>query len=114
MLKFQSLLYASGWSLDSFLDNLQTAGKNWGGKVIILIGLCLVFYGVYFLFKAATSDKQKGESPWTFVIKAIVCLILGGAMMVLGWRFAEMLSSGGVDTVQDLGQGGLILLKGIL
>lgn len=105
------MLYAAGWSLDSFLQNLGNAAKVYGGYIVILIGIVLVLFGVVSIFKAINAKSDRGESPTPHIVKAVLSIIIGGAMSVMGWQFAELLSSGGAETVQDLGQGGLIILS---
>ena len=88
------------WDLGSFLQNATETLKQWGGYLIILIGVVMVIASVYQIAKGLISHG-KTQTNWAI---AIILLILGGAFMVGGFSFVSNIASGGKKTIEDLGQ----------
>lgn len=88
------------WDLGSFLQNATQTLKDWGGYLIILIGVVMVIAAVYQIAKGLMSHG-KTQTSWPI---AIILLILGGAFMVGGFSFVSNIASGGKKTIEDLGQ----------
>lgn len=93
-------LIPMAWDLGSFLQNATETIKQWGGYLIILIGVVMVIAAVYQIAKGLMSGG-KTQVNWAV---AIVLLILGGAFMVGGFSFVSNIASGGKKTIEDLGQ----------
>lgn len=90
------------WDLGTFLQNAANTLKQWGGYLIVLIGVVMIIVGIYQIAKGFISHG-KTQTNW-FV--AIALLILGGALMVGGWSWVAGIASGGKQTIDDLGNGG--------
>lgn len=88
------------WDLGSFLQNATTTLKEWGGYLIILIGVVMVIASVYQIAKGLITHGKGQPTNWAI---AIVLLILGGAFMVGGFSFVSNIASGGKQTIEDLG-----------
>jgi uncharacterized membrane protein len=88
------------WDLGSFLQHSTETLKQWGGYLIILIGVVMVIASVYQIAKGLISHG-KTQTNWAI---AIILLILGGAFMVGGFSFVSNIASGGRKTIEDLGQ----------
>lgn len=88
------------WDLGSFLQHATETLKQWGGYLIILIGVVMVVFSVYQIAKGLISHG-KTQTNWAV---AIILLVLGGAFMVGGFQFVANIASGGRKTIEDLGQ----------
>ena len=88
------------WDLGSFLQNATETIKQWGGYIIVLIGVVMVIVAV---FKIASGLISHGKTQVSWPV-AIILLILGGAFMVGGFTFVSNIASGGKKTIEDLGQ----------
>lgn len=97
----------AAWDLGSFLQNATSTLKTWGGYVIVLIGVVMVIVSVYKIAKGLMSHGQGQPTNWAV---AIILLVLGGAFMVGGFTFVSGIASGGKKTIEDLGNGAIMLL----
>ena len=88
------------WDLGSFLQNATETIKQWGGYIIVLIGVVMVIVAV---FKIASGLISHGKTQVSWPV-AIILLILGGAFMVGGFTFVSNIASGGKKTIEDLGK----------
>lgn len=95
------------WDLGTFLQNATQTLKDWGGYLIILIGVVMIVFAVYLIAKGLMSHGKGGQTSWAV---AIILLILGGAFMVGGFTFVSNIASGGKKTIEDLGGGTIIPL----
>jgi uncharacterized membrane protein len=98
------------WDLGSFLQHSTETLKQWGGYLIILIGVVMVIASVYQIAKGLISHG-KTQVSWPV---AIILLILGGAFMVGGFSFVADIASGGKQTIEDLGNGTILMLSTLL
>lgn len=99
----------AAWDLGSFLQNSTKTLKTWGGYLIILIGVVMVVWSVVMIARGLISHG-KTQISWPV---AVILLILGGAFMVGGFSFVSNIASGGKQTIEDLGNGGTILLMSL-
>ena len=98
------------WDLGSFLQNATSTLKTWGGYLIILIGVVMVVWSVVMMARGLISHG-KIQVSWPV---AIILLILGGAFMVGGFSFVANIASGGKQTIEDLGNGTILILSTLL
>lgn len=98
------------WDLGSFLQNATSTLKKWGGYLIILIGVVMVVWSVVMIARGLISHG-KTQVSWPV---AIILLILGGAFMAGGFSFVEKIASGGKQTIEDLGNGTILMLSTLL
>ena len=98
------------WDLGSFLQNATSTLKTWGGYLIILIGVVMVVWSVVMIARGLISHG-KTQTSWPV---AIILLILGGAFMVGGFSFVANIASGGKRTIEDLGNGTILMLSTLL
>lgn len=98
------------WDLGSFLQNATSTLKTWGGYLIILIGVVMVVWSVVMIARGLISHG-KTQVSWPV---AIILLILGGAFMVGGFSFVSNIASGGKKTIEDLGNGTILMLSTLL
>lgn len=94
------------WDIGTFLQNATSTIKNWGGLIIILIGVVMVIAAVW---KAAHGLMSHGKTQTNWVI-VIILLVLGGAFMVGGFTFVSHIASGGKKTLEDLGGNAIYML----
>lgn len=98
------------WDLGSFLQNAASTLKTWGGYLIVLIGVVMVVWSVVMIARGLISHG-KTQVSWPV---AIILLILGGAFMVGGFSFVSNIASGGKKTIEDLGNGTILMLSTLL
>lgn len=98
------------WDLGSFLQNATSTLKTWGGYLIILIGVVMVVWSVVMIARGLISHG-KTQTSWPV---AIILLILGGAFMVGGFSFVSNIAAGGKHTIEDLGDGTILMLSTLL
>lgn len=98
------------WDLGSFLKNATSTLEKWGGYLICLIGVVMVVWSVVMIARGLISHG-KTQVSWAV---AIILLILGGAFMVGGFSFVSEIASGGKKTIEDLGNGTILMLSTLL
>ena len=86
------------WDLGSFLQNATS------------IGVVMVVWSVVMIARGLISHG-KTQVSWPV---AIILLILGGAFMVGGFSFVSNIASGGKQTIEDLGNGTILMLSTLL
>lgn len=103
-------LALSGWELGTFLENVFSTIKDWGGLVILIIGAAMIVVSVYQVAKALMSHGQ-GQTSWP---KIIIMFLLGGALIAAGGAAASgtdvfgwltNIGAGGRETIDQLGGG---------
>lgn len=91
----------SGWSINNFLANLNKNLSQWGGMLIVVVGLVMVIVAVVKIAKGLMSSGR-GQTNW---VLNIVLFFLGGALAFGGgWSLVQGISQGGSDTLNDLGK----------
>lgn len=96
----------AAWDIGTVLQNSTSTLKTWGNSLIILIGVVMVIAAVY---QAAKALMSHGQAPVSWP-KIIVLLILGGAFMAGGFIFVSGVAEGGKTTIEQLGEGGAVLM----
>lgn len=92
----------SGWSVNNFLANLNKNLSQWGGMLIVVVGLVMVIVAVIKIAKGLMSGGRNGQTNW---VLNIVLFFLGGALAFGGgWSLVQGISQGGSDTLNDLGK----------
>lgn len=97
----------ANWSITAFLENLSDQLVEWGGLVMLLLGVVMVIVAVYQIATGLMSHGKK-QTNW-FVAGGL--LLLGGALVAGGgagtWTWVTDIAAGGKNTIDDLGaQGG--------
>ena len=88
------------WDVTSFLTNAKTALSGWFALASAIIGVIVLFVGVWMIASGLMSNGKK-QTNW---IVAIICLIVGGALASTGgWQLVENIGEGGKKTIKDLG-----------
>lgn len=95
-----ALMAGSKWSVGNFLQNSSKTLQKWGGYFVILMGVVMMIVGVYKVVKGLTSERA--QVSW---FKVLLLILVGGAFSVGGWNFVKMVSSGGHDSIKELGEG---------
>ena len=101
-------LPSAAWDLTSFLENAKAQIQQWGGLVLMLLGVVgLVWGGVLLIKKLMANPQTAGQqSSWGTVALLVLC---GGALGTGGWQFMSTVGSGGQQTIEDLGGGTVIV-----
>lgn len=96
------------FDIGSFIDALTSSGKSIFSGVVILIGLLMVFVGIWQIAKGFLS-AGKGQTNW---LMAIGCLIIGGLLAFSGYETIVNMAAGASQTITNLGEpsGGNVIL----
>jgi len=89
----------SGWSLDNLIPNAKNKIAVWGGGLVTLLGVVVLFFAAYKFFKAVTSQQGAGK----FAMDGGIALLVGGAMTAGGWVLLNSIANGGNQTIKTLG-----------
>lgn len=93
-------LYATGWSINTFLTKFQQSLSSWGAAIVCIIGTVMVIGSAWHIGKGLMS-QGKGQTNWALTI---LLLIVGGAFMASGgWTLLTNISNGSFDTINALG-----------
>ena len=84
--------------LEGALETLVGSFQKYGNYIIILIGILLVAYGCWQVFKYFTSQQAQVS-----IGKMIAAFIIGGMFLVGGWSAALGAAKLGKDSVGDFG-----------
>lgn len=95
---------AAGWDLVSFLKNAADYAKIAGGALVTLIGVVAVVWGAVLLVKKFMSEQSRDS--W---LKIIALMLIGGAIVASGAAIIWTVTSGGQQTIEDLGGGSILL-----
>lgn len=94
-----SPLTTANWDLSTFLENATDFVADAGGLLLMLLGAVGIVWGGVLLIKKLMAGQQD-QTSWG---KIILLVLIGGAMFVGGWSLMETISSGGQDTIMDIG-----------
>lgn len=101
---------ADSWDVGTFLENATKTIKEWGNLLLILLGAVMLIWAGVLLFKklTATPQTEGQQAGWG---KIALLILVGGALMAVGFTIMSQLGSGGKDSIIDLGNGsGTILM----
>lgn len=95
------------FDIEKFLTNSASKLKQWGGLLLILIGVIMMLVAVC---KVASGLISHGKKQVSWVV-CIVMFILGGALCSFAagpdaWNWIQNIAQGGKQTIDDLGGGG--------
>lgn len=90
------------WSLEDGLTGARSYGSKIGGIIISIIGLIIVIYAAFLIFKAITGQQGSGGT-WA---KAAVALVVGGALLFGGFTLFSTVTKDMNKTVESFGNGG--------
>ena len=93
------------WDVSSFLKNSEKQLKDWGGGIILIIGVVMIIASVWQIASGLMSHGKK-QTNWAI---ALLLLIVGGAFVAGGWGFVSNIASGGKKTIEDLGSGSIVI-----
>lgn len=96
------MLSLMDWSVNGFLNNLNSSLFSWGKVIVVIIGVVMVIVGVFNIAKGLMSGGR-GQTNW---VVNIALFFLGGALAFSGgWGLVQSVSEGGAKTLNDLGSG---------
>ena len=102
-------LVSAAWDLTSFLTNAKTQIENWGGLLLMLLGVVGLVWGGVLIIKKLMSGPQGGQQQsWGTII---LLILVGGAMMTGGFSLLGTIGSGGQQTIEDLGGGTMLITQ---
>lgn len=95
------------FDVTQFLTNATAKLKEWGGALLILIGVVMMIVAIWKIASGLISHGKKQVS-WAV---CIIMLILGGALASFGagasaWDWIQKIAEGGKNTIDDLGGSG--------
>lgn len=89
-------------TISGMIDATKGTATNVLGGVITVLGLILLFYGAFTIFKALTSQQGGGATAW---MKAALCIVIGGFMLNDGIKTFTNVASTGQDTISGIANG---------
>lgn len=90
------------WSVNGFLNNLNSSLFSWGKIIVVIIGVVMVIVGVFNIAKGLMSGGR-GQTNW---VLNLALFFIGGALAFSGgWGLVEGIAAGGAKTLNDLGTG---------
>ncbi|PZT84957.1 MAG: hypothetical protein DI630_36535 [Gordonia sp. (in: high G+C Gram-positive bacteria)] len=104
----QAQLPVAAWDVGSFLENAKTTVQGWGGLLLMLLGAVGLIWGGVLLIKKLMANPQTAGQQQGWGTIALLILV-GGALGTGGWQLISTVGSGGQKTVEDLGNGSVIV-----
>lgn len=95
------------WSLDKFVENSKGKLAQWGGAIIVLLGMIMMIVGAVKIGKGLMSHGQGQQTNWVINILLVVA---GGLFTVFGFN---LFRNFGQMAAQDLNELGQISLLGL-
>lgn len=97
----------SGWSLDSFFQNLIKFVQKYGGYTLMVVGAAALIWSIIQAFRKYIFQSQEVRVGPVVLIAGAV---FGAAFMVGGWTLANSIGQGLSDTANEFGGNGVALL----
>lgn len=89
-------------SISDIVSATRGTASNVLGGVIMVLGLILLFYGAFTVFKALTSQQGGGATAW---MKAALCIVVGGFMLNDGISTFTQIANTGKSTISGIANG---------
>lgn len=106
-LELELALPSAAWDLKSFLANAKSYTQAVGGALLMLFGVAGLIWGGVLLLKKLMGNQQSGAGHgWGQII---LLILVGGALSTGGWQLISTIGSGGQATIEDLGNGTVIV-----
>lgn len=90
---------AFGGDIVSFFDNTKSYFQKAVNPLIMILGVLLVAYGAFCIYKAIFGDGRETKTYWG---KAFLAIVFGGFFLFSGWKGMEQVGSVTKDTVNQL------------
>ena len=87
------------FDLITFLSNVTEYLQVIGKYLLFIIGIVMIIVAIYQIAKGLAGGGR-GQVNW---VSAIVCLLIGGALLAGGWSLATSLAATGANTIEELG-----------
>lgn len=97
-------------SIKTFLENAQKTFTSWGTPILGVMGVLLLIYSAYRLWRYFTSKNPDAQFP---LVRTIIGLIVGGFFTAQGaFKTWQNLAAHGKDTIDNInnGTGGAIII----
>ena len=99
-------VFASGWSLESFFQNVLNAVQKYGGYILMIIGAAALIWSIVQAFRKYIFQSQEVRiGPVALIAGAI----FGAAFMIGGWELANTIGQGLKETADEFGGNGTSL-----
>lgn len=90
-----------GFDIGKFFDNLSKNFKTWGSKLIAMLGVILVVWGIVNIVKAFIS-QGRGQTNW--LMTAAMILVGGFLAAVSSWNNIKQFLDVGTKTIESMGK----------
>ena len=104
-------VFASGWSLESFFQNVLTAVQKYGGYILMIVGAAALIWSIVQAFRKYVFQSQEVR---TGPVPLIAGAVFGAAFMIGGWNLANTIGQGLNETANEFGGNGTLLINAIL
>ena len=98
-------VFASGWSLESFFQNVLTAVQKYGGYILMIVGAAALIWSIVQAFRKYVFQSQEVR---TGPVALIAGAVFGAAFMIGGWNLANTIGQGLKETADEFGGTGVI------
>lgn len=88
----------AGFNINGILKGAAHSMTTWMRYIVLIIGLVIMGIGIFKLAKSFM-NHGKGQTSWAL---AIICIFVGGALAIGGFKFLTKVASGGEQTLKDL------------
>ena len=106
LIQAQPVFASSGWSLDSFFQNVLKAVQKYGGYVLMIVGAAALIWSIVQAFRKYIFQSQEVRvGPVALIAGAV----FGAAFMIGGWNLANTIGQGLKETADEFGGNGTSL-----
>ena len=106
LIQAQPVFASSGWSLDSFFNNVLSAVQKYGGYVLMIVGAAALIWSIVQAFRKYVFQSQEVR---TGAVALIAGAVFGAAFMIGGWELANTIGQGLKETADEFGGNGTSL-----
>ena len=96
----------TSWSIEKFAENAKEKIGQWGGLIIILMGLLMMVVGAIKIGKGLMTHGQGQPTNWVINILLVVA---GGCFAVFGFGLFRNFGEMAAQDLEQLGQAVLML-----
>ena len=106
LIQAQPVFASSGWSLESFFQNVLSAVQKYGGYVLMVVGAAALIWSIVQAFRKYVFQSQEVRVG---AVALIAGAVFGSAFMIGGWNLANTIGQGLKETADEFGGNGTSL-----
>ena len=106
LIQAQPVFASSGWSLESFFQNVLKAVQKYGGYILMIVGAAALIWSIVQAFRKYIFQSQEVRVG---AVALIAGAVFGAAFMIGGWNLANTIGQGLKETADEFGGNGTSL-----